>query len=112
MRRYQIGEFEEVVLLIVGVLYDNAYGVAIKDEIEGRLKRKVSVGAMQSALRRLENKGFLESRVGEVTPNRGGKAKRYFTLTSFGREAIEYNKDMRNQLWDDLNKVIVDFKFT
>ena len=58
MKKYQLGEFEEIVLLTVGVLYDEAYGVAIKDEIEERLKRKVSVGALQSALRRMEKKGF------------------------------------------------------
>ena len=58
MKKFQLGEFEEIVLLTVGVLYDEAYGVAIKDEIEKRLERKVSVGALQSALRRMEKKGF------------------------------------------------------
>ena len=57
-KKYSLGEFEEVVLLMVGVLYDEAYGVVIKEEIEQRLKRKVSVGAMQSALRRMEEKGY------------------------------------------------------
>ena len=56
MKKYQIGEFEEVVLLTVGVLYDEAYGVSIKMEIANRLNRKVSVGALQSALRRMEKK--------------------------------------------------------
>ena len=77
MKEYALGEFEEVVLLTVGVLFDEAYGVAIKDEIEQRLERKVSVGAMQSALRRLEKKGYLDSRQGESDPTRGGKPKRF-----------------------------------
>ena len=62
MKKYQLGEFEEIVLLTVGVLYDEAYGVSIKNEIETRLKRNVSVGALQTALKRLEEKGYLKSR--------------------------------------------------
>ncbi|MEM9328519.1 MAG: helix-turn-helix transcriptional regulator, partial [Bacteroidota bacterium] len=64
MKKYQIGEFEEVVLLTVGILHGQAYGVTIKDEIENRLKREVSVGALQTTLRRLEKKGFLSSKHG------------------------------------------------
>ncbi len=65
MKKYQLGEFEELVLLTVGVLYGNAYGVAIKEEIEKRHNRKVSIGAMQSALRRMEDKGVITSELGE-----------------------------------------------
>ena len=79
--KYSLGEFEEVVLLTVAVLYGNAYGVAIKEEIEQRLKRNVSVGAMRTALQRLEDKGFLESEFGESTGVRGGKRKRYHKVT-------------------------------
>ncbi|HEX5167637.1 MAG TPA: hypothetical protein VFW11_00585 [Cyclobacteriaceae bacterium] len=61
-----LGEFEEVVMLTVAVLHGNAYGVAIKEDIERRLKRNVSVGALRTALRRVEDKGFLESEFGEV----------------------------------------------
>ena len=78
MKKYQLGEFEEIVLLTVGVLHQEAYGVSIKDEIEKRLSRKVSVGALQSALRRMEKKGYLESKVGEANAKRGGKPKRFF----------------------------------
>ena len=65
MKKIQLGEFEEVVLLTVGVLHGNAYGVTIKDEIEQRLNREVTVGALQVTLRRLESKGFLKSKAGE-----------------------------------------------
>ena len=75
-------------MLTVGVLYDEAYGVAIKNEIEEQLKRKVSVGAMQSALRRMEKKGYLSSREGEVTSNRGGRPKRYFQYHGFGQKGF------------------------
>jgi len=110
MKQYQIGEFEEVVMLIVGILYDKAYGVAIKTEIEQRLKRKVSVGALQSALRRLEKKGFLDSREGEANTSRGGKPKRYFTITAYGKEALQYNQDMRSKLWNEIPQVALDLK--
>ena len=100
MKKYQLGEFEEIVLLTVGVLFDEAYGVSIKDEIERRTKRKVSVGALQSALRRMETKGYLDSRRGETDPIRGGKPKRYFTITAYGKKALEYTRDVRSELWD------------
>ncbi len=110
MKKFQLGEFEEIVLLTVGVLFDEAYGVAIKREIENRLQRKVSVGAMQSALRRMEKKGFLNSRLGEVNAKRGGKPKRFFTITAFGKQALEYSKDVRTDLWNSIPDVAFDVK--
>jgi len=108
MAKYQLGEFEEVVLLTVGVLYNEAYGVAIKKETEGRLNRKVTVGALQSALKRLENKGFLSSREGPSNLKRGGRPKRYFTITAYGKQAIEYNREVRNQLYNAIPKIAFD----
>ena len=110
MKKYQLGEFEEIVLLTVGVLYDEAYGVAIKEEIESRLKRKVSVGALQSALRRMEKKGYLDSRQGEANQKRGGKPKRFFTITAYGKEALKYSQDVRTQLWNAIPEVALDLK--
>lgn len=112
MKKYQLGEFEEIVLLTVGVLYDEAYGVAVKDEIQSRLGRKVSVGALQSALRRMEKKGFLDSRRGEADEHRGGKPKRFFTITALGKKALEYSKDVRLDLWNSIPEVALDVKFT
>ncbi|MEQ9425511.1 MAG: helix-turn-helix transcriptional regulator [Cyclobacteriaceae bacterium] len=112
MKKYQLGEFEEVVLLTVGVLYDEAYGVAIKEEIETRLQRKVSVGALQSALRRMEQKGYLESREGEATEQRGGRPKRYFNITAYGKKALEYSKDVRLELWNAIPKVALEPKMS
>jgi len=112
MKEFQLGEFEEIVLLTVGVLYPEAYGVAIKDEIENRLKRKVSVGALQSALRRMEDKGYLNSREGEANAQRGGKPKRFFAITAYGKKALEYSKDARLELWNSIPSVAFDFKLT
>jgi DNA-binding PadR family transcriptional regulator len=99
MSKYQLGEFEEIVLLTVAILSGEAYGIAIIEEIEKRLKRKVSLGAMQTSLRRLEEKGFLKSELGEATKVRGGKRKRFFTLTSFGKKALREAKEQRMGLW-------------
>ncbi|SDM52601.1 Transcriptional regulator PadR-like family protein [Catalinimonas alkaloidigena] len=112
MKAYPLGEFEEIVLLTVGVLYDEAYGVAIKDEIEERAQRNVSVGALQSALRRLEQKGYLTSRTGDPTEQRGGKPKRYFTLTAYGKQALQQARDIRVSLWEALPRVVLDLKIT
>ena len=109
MKKYPLGEFEEIVLLTVGVLFDEAYGVAIKDEIERRLNRRVSVGALQSALRRMEEKGYLASRLGEKSNERGGKRKRFFTITAYGKKALEYTKEIRNDLWKDIPGIALDF---
>jgi DNA-binding PadR family transcriptional regulator len=110
MGKYSIGEFEEVVLLTVAVLYDNAYGISIKDEIEERLNRKVSVGAMRTALNRLEKKGYLISEFGEATAVRGGKRKRYFKVTKTGKLALEQVKNARQQLWEAIPSIAFDFK--
>ena len=109
MKKYQLGEFEEIVLLTVGVLYGDAYGVAIKEEIEKRLQRKVSVGALQSALRRMEDKGFLSSELGEATKTRGGKRKRYFKITAFGKKALDFNRQTRQDLWGEIPDVAFQF---
>ncbi|MEO1050071.1 MAG: helix-turn-helix transcriptional regulator [Bacteroidota bacterium] len=110
MKKYQLGEFEEIVLLTVGVLYGDAYGVAIKEEIEKRIQRKVSVGALQSALRRMEDKGFLSSALGEATKTRGGKRKRYFKITAFGKEALDFNMQTRLDLWKEIPDIAFQFK--
>jgi DNA-binding PadR family transcriptional regulator len=111
LEKYTIGEFEEIVLLTVAVLFESAYGIAIKADIESRLKRKVSVGAMRTALSRLEKKGFLESEFGEATAVRGGKRKRYFKVTPYGKKALESTMESRKQLWEAIPSVAFEFKF-
>lgn len=105
MKKFQLGEFEEVVMLTVGILYDEAYGVSIKKEIEGRLSRNVSVGALQTALKRLEDKGYLKSRDGESTEDRAGRPKKYFQITALGKRALEYTRNTREELWSAIPKV-------
>jgi PadR family transcriptional regulator PadR len=104
MGKHSIGEFEEIVLLAILILEDDAYGVSIKQEIESRIKRNVSLGAMRSALDRLEDKGYLKSTFGEKTAERGGKRKKYFTVTSEGKTTITAVKTDREIMWAAIPK--------
>lgn len=88
-----------MVMLTVGILYKEAYGVAIMDEMENRLNRKVSIGALQTVLRRLENKGYLTSEWGEATNVRGGKRKRYFSLTTLGSRILRETQEQRQEMF-------------
>lgn len=107
-KQLQLGEFEEIILLTVGILDGNAYGVSIRDEIENRLGRQVSVGALQTTLRRLEKKGFLESQHGESSESRRGRPKLFFSLTPLGKRSLEYVRGTRNDLWNALPQSIVN----
>ncbi|MCB0668575.1 MAG: helix-turn-helix transcriptional regulator [Saprospiraceae bacterium] len=102
MKKTKLGEFEEFVLLTVAVLREDAYGVEIKRELERRMRQKLSVGSIQSALKRLEEKGFLTSEFGEASPVRGGKRKRIYTLTSYASKVLTELKQIRDQYWDSL----------
>ena len=110
MKKFQLGEFEEIVILTVGILYKDAYGVSIKKEIETRLNRNVSVGALQTALRRLEDKGYLKSFEGEATEERAGRPKKYFQITASGKKAMEHAKNTRNELWSAIPEMALNFK--
>ena len=99
MKKTQLGEFEELVLLTVAYLQDDAYGVEIKRELEARLKQNLSVGSIQSALKRMEQKGFLKSVFGEPTEKRGGKRKRIYTATPYAHKVLADLKEIRAGLW-------------
>lgn len=105
MYRINLGEFEELVLLIVGVLKDDAYGVNIMEEIESQTSRKVNISAVHSALHRLEEKGYLKSHLGGEISSRGGRRKRIFELTYGGVIAINQVKELRNKLWNQIPNI-------
>jgi DNA-binding PadR family transcriptional regulator len=107
MKKYYLGEFEELVMLAIGILNNAAYSVAIKDEIEARLSRTVSMGALHTALRRLEDKGYLKSYAGESTEERAGRPKRYFEITALGKKAMLYVKHTREELWNAIPKTVI-----
>ena len=109
MGKNQLGEFEEIVMLTVAILAEDAYGFAIVEEIESRLKRKVSIGSLQTVLIRLEKKGFLESRLGEATKVRGGKRKRFYELTQLGKNVLQQTKEQRLGLWNAIPEYVLQF---
>ena len=94
-----VGEFEELVLLTIASLGDDAYGVAIKEDIESRTDRSLSIGALHSTITRLEEKGFITSWLGDPTQERGGRRKRFFRLTNEGKVALHKMKELRDELW-------------
>ena len=96
-----LGEFEELVLLTIAVLKDDAYGITIKENIEQRTDRSLSIGALHSTITRLEEKGFIKSWLGEPTQIRGGRRKRYFELTQSGKVALYEVKTLRDELWKE-----------
>jgi DNA-binding PadR family transcriptional regulator len=83
-----LGEFEQIVLLAILRLRDEAYGVSIRAEIAKRIEREIAPGALYTTLMRLEEKGLVRSRIGEPTPERGGRAKRYYAVSGAGVKAI------------------------
>src|ERR1700720_50187 len=86
--RDYLGEFEHIVVLALLRLGDRAYGVTVRQEIEFRTNREVSIGAVYATLDRLEAKGYVRSRLGEPTPERGGRSKRFFRVTAKGVFAV------------------------
>ena len=102
MRKTYIGELEEVVLLMVAMLQEKAYGVAITKEIDQQLNRKMSVSAVHSTLHRLEEKGYVKSYMGGATAERGGRRKRFFKITKAGSIILTEIQEARNLLWNQL----------
>lgn len=110
MKGTYLGEFEELVLLTVGILFDNAYGLAIVDELEKQTGRPVMISAVHKALVRLEEKSFLKSRMGGATETRGGREKRLYTLTDSGSNALNQSRDIRNAMWKQVPKIVWEGK--
>lgn len=98
MKRTYLGEFEEIVLLTVVLLEGNAYGVAITHEIIEQTGRSVRLNQVHAALQRLEEKGMVNSRMGEATAERGGRRKRLFTITAYGEQTLLDIQTVRSQL--------------
>ncbi|MEM8894187.1 MAG: PadR family transcriptional regulator [Bacteroidota bacterium] len=102
MKGTNLGELEEIVLLVVANLYDHAYGVAVKVEIEEKCQRHITISTAHNVLQRLQEKGFLDSRYSEPTKERGGKRKLLFRVTKSGQEALVNSRKMREALWQTI----------
>ena len=103
---YALGEFEQVVLLAILRLGDSAYAVSIRDEILQCTGRDVSRGSVYITLDRLETKGFLRSRLADPTPERGGRAKRFYELRPRAFDALKESRRALVALWRGLEKVL------
>ena len=110
MKKTKLGELEELVLLTVATLQQDAYGVEIKRELEERLNQSLSVGSIQSALKRMEEKGFLTSAFGEASNKRGGKRKRIYSTTSYAHKVLAELKEIRDGLWSAMPKLSHELK--
>lgn len=102
--RIYLGELEELILLMVALLNKDAYGVSITDELKKQAGREISISATHAALHRLEEKGFLKSKMGGASQERGGRRKRLFSITTYGRNALEELRETRNVIWDMILK--------
>ncbi|MEM9340217.1 MAG: PadR family transcriptional regulator [Bacteroidota bacterium] len=105
MKGTNLGELEEIVMLSIAILYDEAYGIAIQQEIKKRCNRSITISTVHSVTSRLEEKGFLNARYDGATPERGGRRKRLFRLTKSGQVALSSIREIRNGMWDAIPKL-------
>lgn len=111
MKGTYLGELEELVLLTVGVLYPEAYGVGVMDELENQTGRSLNISAVHAVLTRLEEKGYVKSKMGDPSQERGGRRKRIFLLTAAGKRALEEANEVRNQLFSQIPKIALQFSY-
>jgi PadR family transcriptional regulator, regulatory protein PadR len=105
--RLYLGELEELTLLMVALLEKDAYGVTIVEELKKQVHREISISAAHAVLHRLEEKGFVKSRMGGASQERGGRRKRLFTITAYGRNALQELRDTREVIWGLITKTSV-----
>lgn len=108
MKQATLGEFEEIVLLLVAAQHDQAYGLSITKAIEEQLERSVTMSSVHTALYRLEEKGFVTSIIGGATKIRGGRRKRLFLITSAGKKALLGARDARSHLWGMIPEFVIE----
>lgn len=104
----KLGEFEEIALMLVAAQHEEAYGLSVTKAIEKELKRSVTMSSVHTALYRLEEKGFVSSKIGDAEGNRRGRRKRVFIITSLGKTALKETREARNRIWDMIPKFIFD----
>lgn len=108
MKETGLGDFEEVILLLVGILEEEAYAFRISEEFESQTGRSVSIGAVHSTLNRLGDKGFLTSKMGDPTAERGGRRKRIYTITAYGARALQASREFKMSLWKQYPAFVTD----
>jgi PadR family transcriptional regulator, regulatory protein PadR len=102
--RIYLGELEELILMMVALLNTRAYGVSITEALKEQAGREITISAAHAVLHRLEQKGFVKSKMGGASEERGGRRKRLFSITAYGRNALEELRDTRNTIWSLIAK--------
>ena len=105
MKQHTLGEFEELVLLMVAAQHDEAYGVTILEGLEEKLKKKVNISAVHVALKRIEDKGFVKSRFGGITEERGGRRKKFYVITDIGKRMLDAQFELRSSIYKQIPKI-------
>jgi DNA-binding PadR family transcriptional regulator len=105
MTQHSLGEFEELVLLMVAALHDEAYGVSILEGLEEELGKSLNVSAVHVALKRMEDKGFVKSRFGGITEDRGGRRKKYYVITALGKRILDAQFELRNGIYKRIPRI-------
>ncbi len=107
MSKEHLGEFEELVLLMIMLLKEDAYGLAIRHALKEHAQRTVTIGAVHGTVNRLEKKGFIESALGGASDLRGGRRKRLFTITGAGKSILEKSRDAKVSLWGKIPEMAI-----
>ena len=105
MKEQSLGEFEELVLLMVAALHDEAYGVVILEGLEEKLDKKINISAIHVALKRMEDKGFVKSRFGGITQDRGGRRKKFYVITALGKRMLDQQYALRTSIYQQIPKI-------
>lgn len=100
-----LGDFEELVLLVVAAQHDSAYGVSIMEGLQEKLDKKLNISGIHVALKRLEDKGFVKSRFGGITAERGGRRKKFYIITALGKRMLDYRYSLRHSLYQQIPKI-------
>jgi len=105
MKHTPLGEFEELVLLTVAAQHDEAYGVSIMESLQKKLERKLNISAIHVALKRMEDKGFISSRFGGITNDRGGRRKKFYVITALGKSMLDQQYALRSSIYLTIPKI-------
>ena len=105
MKQQTLGGFEELVLLTVAAQHDQAYGVSIKESLEETLKKKFNISAIHVALKRMHEKGLVESRFGGITQDRGGRRKKFYVVTALGKKMLDQQYDIRTGIYQKIPNI-------
>jgi DNA-binding PadR family transcriptional regulator len=105
MMQHSLGEFEELVLLIVAAYHNEAYGVLILEKLEEKLDKKVNISAIHVVLKRMENKGYVKSSFGGITSERGGRRKKFYVITALGKRVLDQQYVMRTSIYQQIPQI-------